>query len=254
MERDNKKAREDARREYNETVRVRKQYVYIPLSLTGLQSLVKFIRKRDPRYKRHLETQANTPTSRTPARVDKQKASDVYVEQEWQKVDTSRLHVDLDWAVAEGDDLEEWECVVCRKTFRSEAAWNSHERSKKHLKELESLKRDMEQDAVELDLDHATEDAETETTATEGEQSTENIVVSPKSELNEAVDLSNLKMPPTDQGPPDSKATSHEEPTGMNDRADTALHQPSKREKRRARHAKRAELQDIGVRELVSKS
>ena len=170
------------------------------------------------------------------------------------------MHVDLDWAVAEGDDLEEWECVVCRKTFRSEAAWNSHERSKKHLKELESLKRDMEQDAVELELDlDPTEDAEFETIPIDGKQVTEIIDVSPKSEINEAIDSSNLKIPPTGQGPLDSKASSDEEATvsgGMNDRADTALHQPSKREKRRARQAKKAELQDrndIGVCE-ISKS
>jgi hypothetical protein len=39
---------------------------------------------------------------------------------------------DLEWAAAEGgDDPEEWECVACGKIFRSEAAWDSHERSKK---------------------------------------------------------------------------------------------------------------------------
>ncbi|TFY74996.1 hypothetical protein EWM64_g9015, partial [Hericium alpestre] len=42
MERDNKKARDEARKEYNETVR----------------SLVLFIRKRDPRYKAHQAQQA----------------------------------------------------------------------------------------------------------------------------------------------------------------------------------------------------
>jgi len=56
------------------------------------------------------------------------------------------LHNDLNWAAAEGDDLEEWECVACRKTFRSEAAWDSHERSKKHMKEVEILKREMQAD------------------------------------------------------------------------------------------------------------
>jgi DnaJ family protein A protein 5 len=53
--------------------------------------------------------------------------------------------VDLEWAVAEGgDDEQEWECVVCGKAFRSEAAWDSHERSKKHLKEVERLKLEMQ--------------------------------------------------------------------------------------------------------------
>ena len=43
---------------------------------------------------------------------------------------------DNEWAGAEMDG-EEWECIACNKTFRSEAAWNSHERSRKHLKEVE---------------------------------------------------------------------------------------------------------------------
>jgi DnaJ homolog subfamily A member 5 len=68
------------------------------------------------------------------------------------------LHNDLDWAAAEGDDLEEWECVACRKTFRSEAAWDSHERSKKHMKEVEKLKREMQADNQDLDLNGESED------------------------------------------------------------------------------------------------
>jgi DnaJ homolog subfamily A member 5 len=68
------------------------------------------------------------------------------------------LHNDLDWVAAEGDDLEEWECVACRKTFRSEAAWDSHERSKKHMKEVEILKREMQIDDQDLDLNGENED------------------------------------------------------------------------------------------------
>ncbi|RDB30998.1 DnaJ subfamily C member 21 [Hypsizygus marmoreus] len=144
MEKDNKKARDDARREYNDTVR----------------SLAKFIRKRDPRYKAHLAHQATLSQSQAsgsatpvggapPKRVP---IIEEYVEQEWQKVDTRDLHSDLDWAAAEGEDSEEWECVACRKSFRSEAAWDSHERSKKHMKEVERLKQEMLEENEELDL------------------------------------------------------------------------------------------------------
>ncbi|KAF8807088.1 DnaJ-domain-containing protein [Phlegmacium glaucopus] len=146
MEKDNRKAREDARKEYNDTVR----------------SLVKFIRKRDPRYKLRLQSQnqGNSPTPPAPSTLLKaqQKLSETYIEQDWQKVDTKGLHDDLDWATGEGDDLEEWECVVCRKNFRSQAAWNSHERSKKHMKEVERLKREMQADDQDLDLDGENED------------------------------------------------------------------------------------------------
>ena len=75
-----------------------------------------------------------------------------YVEQEWQRVDKRGTEDDLEWAVAEGDNLEEWECVACAKTFRSEAAWDSHERSKKHMKEIEKLRREMSLDEEELGL------------------------------------------------------------------------------------------------------
>ncbi|TFK40071.1 hypothetical protein BDQ12DRAFT_601907 [Crucibulum laeve] len=142
MEKDNKKARDDARRDYNDTVR----------------SLAKFIRKRDPRYKQHLARQAAQPQasgSATPvaATQKRTKASELYVEQEWQKVDVHGLHADLEWATAEGENSEEWECVACRKSFRSEAAWDSHERSKKHMKEVERLRREMEMEDAELGLE-----------------------------------------------------------------------------------------------------
>ncbi|THH28232.1 hypothetical protein EUX98_g5945 [Antrodiella citrinella] len=150
LEKDNKKAREDARKEYNKTVR----------------TLVTFIRKRDPRYKSHIAQQAQanatpgtkakttpwTGTSSTPQRAA---AASSFVEQAWQKPSTSKLneHADLEWAAAEAlEDAEEWECVVCGKTFRSEAAWDSHERSKKHIQAVERLKQEMLEEDEELDL------------------------------------------------------------------------------------------------------
>ncbi|EIN04978.1 hypothetical protein PUNSTDRAFT_138163 [Punctularia strigosozonata HHB-11173 SS5] len=155
MEKDNKKARDDARREYNDTVRPR------------YRTLAQFVRKRDPRYKAHLAQQAAISQVRasavarsgpgsgaaTPSSRHAQSPPD-YVEQDWQKIDDAqtRLHADLEWAVAEGVDEEEWECVACGKSFRTEAAWDSHERSKKHLREIERLKREMEMDDEQLGL------------------------------------------------------------------------------------------------------
>ncbi|KAI0759556.1 hypothetical protein BD413DRAFT_722231 [Trametes elegans] len=146
MERDNKKARDEARKEYNDTVR----------------SLAMFIRKRDPRYKTHLARQAQGPSTPQGARTPTAKESaagtgtstplPVFVAQEWQKASAKDDAADLEWAAAEGED-EEWECVACGKSFRSEAAWDSHERSKKHLKAVEVLKRQMEEENRELGLD-----------------------------------------------------------------------------------------------------
>lgn len=129
------------------------------------QSLVKFIRKRDPRYKKHLESQStsNNAANNTASSSGKKPTVKVdvpdYVEQDWQKVEHKGLHADLDWAAAEGEDLEEWECVACRKTFHSEPAWNSHERSKKHMKEVERLQREMEAEDETLNLEESTDNA-----------------------------------------------------------------------------------------------
>ncbi|KAF9448619.1 DnaJ-domain-containing protein [Macrolepiota fuliginosa MF-IS2] len=158
MEKENKKARDDSRKGYNETVRLD------PLP----KALVKFIRKRDPRYKAHLAQQAeasqskpaiNGPKQDAAAALRRAQASENYVDQDWQKVDTRHLHIDLEWAVAEGANEEEWECVVCNKTFRSEAAWDSHERSKKHLKEVERMEREMrkENEALGLEVEEVEE-------------------------------------------------------------------------------------------------
>ncbi|KAF9067205.1 DnaJ domain-containing protein [Rhodocollybia butyracea] len=147
MEKDNKKARDDARRDFNDTVR----------------SLAKFLRKRDPRYKAHIARQAETAQihasgSSTPNTKKRTTALDVtYVEQDWQKVDNRSGHDDLEWAVAEGEDTEEWECVACNKSFRSEPAWDSHERSKKHMKEVERLRQEMLAEGEILGLDEEPE-------------------------------------------------------------------------------------------------
>ena len=118
-----------------------------------------FVRKRDPRYKAYTARQAKsteqastapasgTTTPRRPA------PTSTFVAQDWQKVaEPSDAAADLEWARAEGAEDEEWECVACNKTFRSEAAWSSHERSKKHLRAVEQLKREMQDEELELDL------------------------------------------------------------------------------------------------------
>ncbi|KAL1728158.1 hypothetical protein EV714DRAFT_285934 [Schizophyllum commune] len=141
MEKDNKKARDDGRREYNDTVR----------------SLAKFLRKRDPRYKAFQQAQATANTNPNPSKVTPsnarsttEAAAAAYVEQGWQKTNHHDTHADLEWAFAEGEDPEEWECVACGKSFRSEAAWDSHERSRKHMMQVERLRREMEKEDAEL--------------------------------------------------------------------------------------------------------
>lgn len=118
-----------------------------------------FVRKRDPRYKAYTARQAKSteqastaPASGT-ATPRRSAPTSTFVAQDWQKVaEPSDAAADLEWARGEGAEDEEWECVACNKTFRSEAAWSSHERSKKHLRAVEQLKREMQDEELELDL------------------------------------------------------------------------------------------------------
>lgn len=81
-----------------------------------------------------------------------------FVPQAWQNIEAT-LDISDDWAVAE-DETELLECVACRKTFRSEAAWKSHERSKKHVREMERLRDEMLADDQELGLADDAEDSD----------------------------------------------------------------------------------------------
>jgi DnaJ family protein A protein 5 len=117
-------------------------YAYISgdaCSFKPYQSLALFIRKRDPRFKAFKNAQAKTPANPVPKPSVGQHSpvTSTFVEQEWQQSRTNpEDHADLEWGLAE-DDSEEYECVVCGKSFQSEAGWLSHERSKKHMKEVE---------------------------------------------------------------------------------------------------------------------
>jgi len=124
-----------------------------------------FMRKRDPRYKAYTALQSQPPgqASSTPASGSatprKTAPKSTFVAQDWQKVaETSDATADLEWARAEGAEDEEWECIACNKTFRSEAAWNGHERSKKHLRAVEQLKREMQDEELELELGQGYDD------------------------------------------------------------------------------------------------
>lgn len=145
MEKENQKFRDDGRREFNDAVR----------------TLVAFVRKRDPRY---------TPSTQS----DEQKAK---AQRDARKAQAARARAEklakLDqeaqalpsWATArhaEDDDEEEteeeieeehYECVACNKTFKSERQYEAHERSKKHQKAIQALKRKMQKDNAHLDLD-----------------------------------------------------------------------------------------------------
>lgn len=139
MEKENRRSREDGIREFNETVR----------------SLVQFVRKRDPRYIPNTQTEAErqkivrdaaTAQAARSRAANRAKAARQDAIPAW-----TRNNDLIEEEVEDGDEEEEkpeeqLECVVCRKTFKSENQFEAHERSKKHLKATQQMQRMMKND------------------------------------------------------------------------------------------------------------
>ncbi|KAK1984277.1 DnaJ domain-containing protein [Colletotrichum cereale] len=145
MEKENKKTREEAIREFNDAIRF----------------LVAFVRKRDPRYLPNTQTAAERQESlRTAAAAqaarsraaNKEKLSKAFVP-EWAQ---ARDEADAGEYFLESEEVdsevEEIECVVCNKTFKSEKSFEAHERSKKHIKAVQQLRRQMRNEDLDLSL------------------------------------------------------------------------------------------------------
>lgn len=163
LEKENKRARDSARREYNEAI----------------HGLVTFIRRRDPRVKAfHAQQQSKTASKpneewlRAEAlRIQNEKRAQAasFQAQSWQitsEPEDDDFVDDFGSGSSMDDEVSDepfWDCVACHKRFLSEAAWSNHERSKKHKKEVERLKREM----LEEDLELAEEIDEMEPSMTE---------------------------------------------------------------------------------------
>jgi DnaJ family protein A protein 5 len=144
IEKENRSYREEGIREFNGAVR----------------ALVAFVRKRDPRY---------TPNTQSPEEAAKaQRAANKAKAAKARAANAAKLKEQADavpeWAKARGpDDVQEeteeeseeehFECVACRKTFKSERQYDAHEKSKKHQKAVYALKRKMQKDNANLNLD-----------------------------------------------------------------------------------------------------
>lgn len=147
MEKENKKLREEGIREFNDAVR----------------SLVAFVRKRDPRYvpstqseaerQRVLRDSAAAQAARSRA-ANQEKLAEDYVVPDWAQ---SRGDEDANTAEfsqsEEESEVEHIECVVCNKTFKSEKQYEAHEKSKKHVKAVQQLRRQMERENDDFQLE-----------------------------------------------------------------------------------------------------
>lgn len=172
MEKENKRARESGRRDYNDVVR----------------SLVAFVRKRDPRVKAHMAKTGANGTGMASAeemqrrreaaereRREQEERARAYRKQNWDAWDNAELDAsDADFSEEDSDasfgeeivpqsidgehdeeqdegfDGDVLECFACDKQFQSQAALENHERSNKHKKHLQKLRRDMQREDKEL--------------------------------------------------------------------------------------------------------
>ena len=138
-EKENKQLRDEGIREFNDAVR----------------SLVAFVRKRDPRFKPNKQSEADRQKGlrdAAAAQAARSRAANEAkiteeVVPEWTRAnDTDPGELpDDEWAES-SPAKQEVECLVCNKSFRSEKSYEAHERSKKHIKAVQQLRRQMQRE------------------------------------------------------------------------------------------------------------
>eukprot|EP00929_Paragymnodinium_shiwhaense_P001638 TRINITY_DN10186_c0_g5_i1.p1 TRINITY_DN10186_c0_g5~~TRINITY_DN10186_c0_g5_i1.p1 ORF type:complete len:621 (-),score=212.41 TRINITY_DN10186_c0_g5_i1:231-2093(-) len=159
MEQENKKARQAAKKEFNAEVR----------------QLVQFAHKRDPRVavrQKQQAQEAKEKAEREAAEKERKKATEK--EERQARKEAQRLEEEARYqeflaareerrqrgeAVSDDDEDEESEevleyvCEYCRKSFKSEKAFDQHLKSKKHLQTVAAMKKHMD---VDLELEKET--------------------------------------------------------------------------------------------------
>lgn len=155
IDKENRRAREEGVREFNDAVR----------------ALVAFVRKRDPRYTPNTQSEAErqqalkdaaaAQAARSRAANARRAAGEAVPV--WAQ---SRAPEDNEGVVSdEESDEEQIECVACKKTFKSERQFEAHERSKKHIKAVQALRRKMQKEGIGLGLDGDGEEDEADGTS-----------------------------------------------------------------------------------------
>ncbi|KXX74673.1 DnaJ subfamily C member 21 [Madurella mycetomatis] len=145
MEKENKKFRDEGIREFNDAV----------------LSLVAFVKKRDPRYVPNKQSEAerqqvlrdSAAAQAARSRAAYQEKLAEYVVPEWAQARDDEEQNDEFSLSEEESEVEQIECVVCNKTFKSEKQFEAHEKSKKHVKAVQQLRRQMKKENANLDLE-----------------------------------------------------------------------------------------------------
>ncbi|KAH8169055.1 dnaJ domain-containing protein [Sarocladium implicatum] len=145
MEKENKKLRDDAIREFNDAIRF----------------LVTFVRKRDPRYVPNTQSDADRQKSLRDAaakqaarsRAANNEKAAAYQLPDWVQQGNAEVDAFSEVSQEEEVEVEILECVVCDKTFKSENQLGAHERSKKHQKAVHQLRRQLRREGKDLNID-----------------------------------------------------------------------------------------------------
>lgn len=132
MEKENKCLRDEAIREFNDSVR----------------SLVAFAKKRDPRYiptaQSEAERQKQLRESAAAQAARSRAANEAKIREfslpEWAQTETVP---EDDYTSETESEQESFVCEICRKHFKSEKQFEAHERSKKHIKAVKEIQRAM---------------------------------------------------------------------------------------------------------------
>lgn len=141
MEKENKYFREESIREFNDAVR----------------SLVAFVKKRDPRFKPNTKSEAERQKllrDTAIAQAARSRAANQAIQEqrestpEWMK--SGERHESEDSDETEEATQEQFECVACNKSFKSEKQYESHEKSRKHIRAVQHLKKQMQQEDEDL--------------------------------------------------------------------------------------------------------
>lgn len=144
MEKENRRFRDEGIRAFNDAVR----------------SLVAFVKKRDPRVKTSIQSEAERQKllrDTAVAQAVRSRAAN-QARQAQQESTPGWMRPGEEQEPEISDESEEAaqehiECVVCKKSFKSEKQYDAHEKSRKHVRAVQHLKRQMQQEDKDLQLE-----------------------------------------------------------------------------------------------------
>lgn len=143
MEKENKRYRDEAIHDFNNLVR----------------SFVGFVKKRDPRFKPKKQSDEERQTAlrgAAAAQAARSRAANmakfVQLKETPDRIKSEALNEDDNSNEKKKVIAEQVECVVCKKTFKSEKQYEAHEKSNKHIRAVAHIRRQMQKEDESFQL------------------------------------------------------------------------------------------------------